>query len=316
MYSGQAAIDYLATEAGKEDPGESSHWRKFHSGFRFTGEGFEGLQGFGGSEKPYRGLSLMMHRLLQLRFRRLGTELPQFTAIDTLADEITAKQGRAYDLDVLRQSLTLAYLKKHAQKSLSSQATACVIGDGFASMTALLLASGSAGCVVLINLTKTLLVDLWYLKLWMGDAAFESSVDLITDKDSLASALEKAATHQSKGQVIAIQAFDHELLQGCPVDFAINIVSMQEMDPPIIAAYFDDLRAISAARPVVFYCCNREEKTLPDGTVTRFSAYPWRASDQILIDELCKWHQQYYEFSPPFYRPYDGPIRHRLLTLA
>ncbi len=90
---------------------------------------------------------------------------------------------------------------------------------------------------------------------------------------------------------------------------------MQEMDPLVIAAYFDDLRAIAAQREVVFYCCNRKEKTLPDGTVTRFSAYPWTPSDQILVDELCPWHQHYYALRPPFYRPYDGPIQHRLVTL-
>lgn len=316
IYSGQAAIDYLATEANKNDPGESSHWRKYHSAFRFAGDGFEGLQGFGGSGKPYRGLRWGLSRLLQRRFRRMA-ELPQFTAIDSLANEITARQGRAYDLDVLRQSLTLAFLKNHAQNILSPQATtACVIGDGFASMTTLLLASGSAGQVVLINLTKTLLVDIWYLKLWMGAEVFESSVDLVTDENSLSHALEKPATRGAMGRVIAIQASDHELLRRCPVDIALNIVSMQEMDPPVVAAYFDDLRAIASQRQLVFYCCNREEKMLPDGTVTRFAAYPWREGDQILVDELCPWHQQYYAFRPPFYRSYDGPIRHRLVIFG
>ncbi len=115
---------------------------------------------------------------------------------------------------------------------------------------------------------------------------------------------------------MAIQASHHELLKDCPVDLALNIVSMQEMDPPVIEAYFDDLRAIAARREVVFYCCNREKKTLPDGTVTCFDQYPWNESDQIIVDELCPWHQFYYVLRPPFYRPYDGPIRHRLMTLS
>ncbi|MFZ5589822.1 MAG: sugar O-methyltransferase [Pseudomonadota bacterium] len=318
MYSGQTAIDYLGTEVSKDDSGESSHWRKYHSAFRFTGGGFEGLQGFGGSEKPYRGLRFGLHRLLQRRFRRMGAEFPQFTVIDGLANEITTRQRRAYDLDVLRQALTLAFLKNHVPNALFPRATACVIGDGFASMTTLLLASGSASRIVLINLTKTLLVDIWYLKLWMGAEAFESSVDLVTDGDSLAHALAKSATNEAGegGRVVAIQASDRKLLRNCPVDVALNIASMQEMNPPVIAAYFDDMRAIASQRQLVFYCCNREEKTLPDGTVTRFAAYPWHEGDQILVDELCPWHQQYYALRPPFYRPYDGPIRHRLLTLA
>lgn len=281
MYSGQATIDYLATEVSKDDSSASSYWRKYHSAFRFTGDGFEGLQAFGRSEKPYRGLRLQLHRLLQRRFRRMGAEFPQFKAIDSLADEITTRQGRAYDADVLRHSLTLAFLKNHAPNALSSQATACVIGDGFALMTALLLASGSASRVVLINLTKTLLVDLWYLKLWMQDEAFECSVDLVTDEDGLARAFAKPATNEAGmgGRVIAIQASGHQLLRRCPVDLALNIASMQEMDLRSLHAYFDSMRAIASQRKLVFYCCNREEKTLPDSTVLRFAAYPWHEGD-------------------------------------
>ena len=314
IYSGRASIDYLANEVGKEDSGESSYWRKYHSAFRFTGDGFEGLKGFGGCGRPYRGMRLALHRLFQWRFRRMAPVSPRFKAIDRLAAEITTQQGRAYDLDVLRQALTLAFLKDHVPNALSPRATSCVIGDGFASMTALLLASRSAGRVVLINLTRTLLVDLWYLNLWLRSELFESSVDLVTDEGGLTGALAKPVPEF--GSVIAIEATHHRLLRQCPVDLTLNIASMQEMNPPVIAAYFDDLRAIAAQREVLFYCCNREQKTLPDGTVTRFSAYPWRARDRLLVDELCPWHQQYYALRPPFYRPYDGPIRHRLATLA
>ena len=91
---------------------------------------------------------------------------------------------------------------------------------------------------------------------------------------------------------------------------------MQEMDPPVIAAYFEDLRVIASQGQLFFYCCNREEKTLPDGTVTCFAGYTWHEGDQILVDELCPWNQQHYSLRPPFYRPYDGPIRHGLLIAA
>ena len=315
MYSGQAAIDFLATEISKDDSGESSHWQKYHSAFRFLGDGFEGLQGFGGNEKPHRGLRLGLTRLLQRRFRRMGETFQKFNAIDSISKEMTARQARASDLDVLRQALTLSFLHEQVPNILTPKATCCVIGDGFASMTTLLLASGSAGRVILINLTKTLLVDLWYLKLWMGAEVFESAVDLVTDEAGLSAALAKPA-NEAGGRVIAIQAVNHALLRSCPVDLALNIASMQEMNPPVTAAYFDDLRAIASRRQVKFYCCNREEKMLPDGTVSRFHEYPWQANDRVLIDELCPWHQQYYSFRPPFYRSYDGPHRHRLVIFG
>ena len=88
---------------------------------------------------------------------------------------------------------------------------------------------------------------------------------------------------------------------------------MQEMDPPVTARYFELLRR---AKTALFYCCNREEKVLPDGTVTRFAEFPWKPEDKVLFDELCPWHNSYYALLPPFYRPYDGPIRHRLVRLA
>ncbi len=73
MYSGQVAIDYLATKVGQEDSSASSHWQKYHSDFRFLGkEEFEGLYGFGGSGKPYKGLQRVMTSWLQWRFRKMG----------------------------------------------------------------------------------------------------------------------------------------------------------------------------------------------------------------------------------------------------
>jgi hypothetical protein len=313
MYSGQAAIDYLTTEVVKSDSATSSHWQKYHSSFRFTGSGFEGLQGFGGYRKPRGKFLSAAERLLQSPFRKMGGA--KFPLLDRLAYDITNKQNRAYDLDVLRQALTVSYLHDHAVGLLSEKSTGIVIGDGFGSITSLLLASRSAGRVILVNLTKTLMVDLWFLRLWMGDRVFDTSVDLVTNTEDLSTALNKS-TSAEFGRIIAIRAMDHQLLRQCSANFAVNIASMQEMDPPVIAAYFDDLRCIAGNQKLMFYCCNREEKNLPDGTITRFSDYPWTEGDEIHADELCPWHQQYYLFKPPFFRPYDGPIRHRLAVMT
>ena len=183
IYSGQAAFEYLSGEIDKEDLGASSHWRKYHSAFKFTGSGFVGLQGFGGHKKPYKKLHSVLHKFLQRRFRHMGREFPDFGKIDDLAKNIAKKQNRAYDLDILRQSLTVAFLKKYFDKHpLKSISTACVIGDGFASTTSLLLASGLVNRVILINLDKTLLVDLWYLKLTLGEQVFDHSVGLVTNE--------------------------------------------------------------------------------------------------------------------------------------
>jgi hypothetical protein len=318
VYSGMAAIEFLASQLEQVDPGSSSHWVKYHSSFQYTGDGFLGLQGFGGHAKPRGKVLGFIETLLQLKFRALA-EGKEFSVLDGLAAEIADSQNRNYDLDLLRQVLTLSFLRHRLPDLFEKRGgvVSCVIGDGFASMTSLLLASNSASRVILVNLNKTLIVDLWYLRLWMGDKLFGTNVDLVTDEDELRCALEKPIDRSDEtGRVIAIRAVDHALIQNSPIDLAINIASMQEMDPSVISEYFMDLRKTSSARPLHFYCCNRQEKVLPDGTMTRFLDYPWSVSDQIIIDELCPWHQQYYSFKPPFLRPYDGPIQHRLAILA
>lgn len=315
ILSGQAVFDYLSNEVTKGDPSASSHWQKYHSNFKFLGDGFQGLQGFGELDKSSHLVNLI-HRLLQTRFSRIRDKFSHFKEIDILAKKIARQQNRIYNLDVLRQVFALAFLKNHlSAASLCGDAKVCVIGDGFATMTTLLLASQSAGRVVLINLTKTLLVDLWYLRLWMGPDIFETSVDFVTDENGLNHAMTKTTNETGMGRLIAIQAKHHELIQKCPIELVINIASMQEMNPPVIEAYFSDLRAISERQKLFFYNCNREEKILPDGTTTRFSEYPWHAKDRIIVDELCPWYQEIYSYKPPIYRPYDGPIRHRLAIL-
>lgn len=315
IYSGDAVIGHLAGKSTESDPAASSHWRKYHADFEFTGKDFKGLQGFGGHSARSGGIA-WLHGLLQIPFRRMGAKFQTFPEIDAHARAITAKQARAYDLDVLRQVLTLAFLKQNLGGRPDASSTVAVIGDGFGSMTALLLATLSARHVILVNLTRTLLVDIWYLKLWLGADRFAKSVHLVADRSGLAEALSLAPG--DVGNVIAIEAVNHALLGECPVDTAINIASMQEMNPTTIAQYFEDLRGAGLRRSgaVEFYCCNRESKVLPDGTETQIDAYPWAEDDHVRVDALCPWHQYFYTKRPPFYHRYDGRIRHKLVSLA
>ena len=103
--------------------------------------------------------------------------MSRYAEIDNCAEGITRAQGRAHDSDVMRQSLTLALVTDRSE-AVGPEKTACVIGDGFGSMAALLLTTRSATRVVLVNLTRNLLVDLWYFKLWLGADAFHDSVHL------------------------------------------------------------------------------------------------------------------------------------------
>ncbi len=309
---GNAAIAGLAEVATKEDPEASSHWQKYHEGFQFTGAGFEGLSGFGGNLDRTLPRKIF-HGIFQTTYRRIGRTFADFARIESCADRITCAQGRVLDLDVLRQVITLSFLLSKTPDRFGTTSVVCVIGDGFASMTSLLVESGASQKVILVNLTKTLLVDLWFLKKWMGDRRFSTEVALAENETGL-----KQAISDQNIRVVAVQATSHELIRNCEIDIAINIASMQEMDLANIEAYFSDLRNSDMARTggPVFYCCNREEKNLPDGTVTRIMDYPWQPDDIVHVDEICGWHQKYYSRQFPFYHRYDGPIRHRLVKLA
>ena len=308
--SGDDAIERLAELATHEDASASSHWRKYHQHFAFDGTRFTGIEGFGGSRRRAAHRTLL-HRLLQIPYRRMGRDFEAFGRIDRLAEAVTRKQEREYDLDVLRQTLTLAYLLDHIGDRLDGTKRAIVIGDGFASMTSLLLQSGAAKQVVLVNLSKTLLVDLWYLRLLLGPD-FNARVAFVEREAEL-----EAAMQSEQVGVIAAQATDHTLIRSCTAAVAINIASMQEMNRGTVEDYFEDLRSISrtSAERLAFYCCNRVSKELPDGEVIEFSKYPWASTDTIVDDDLCPWHQKYYSAKPPFYVPYDGPIQHRLAIL-
>ncbi|MCZ8344725.1 MAG: putative sugar O-methyltransferase [Leptospira sp.] len=310
IYPENQAIQYLVNHLEDDASATSSHWQKYHRDFKVGEElDISGIIGFGGFSTEYTGLRKWAHRILQSKFRKFGYASPGFFSVDIIAAEMTKIQNRGYDLDVLRQSLTLSFLmnKLENQNWFSKDRTVAVIGDGFCSMSLLLLLTGFAKKVVLVNLSKTLLVDLIFLKKYI-DRKSGLSFALIQESPN--------NTEENSFDLVALQATRHEIIQSMPIDLFINIASMQEMDIDVISAYFQDMREVAKKQDSYFYCCNRIEKTFPDGTTVRFGDYPWSNLDQVIVDELCPWHQKYYSLKPPFYHPYDGPIQHRLIKIG
>jgi hypothetical protein len=297
---GKAALAEIARRARRVDASASSHWREMHEEFSFRDGTMSGLRGFGGALRRRGILHEWAHRLLQRPLRAHGKQFSRFPALDALQSGIALRQGRIYDLEMLRQSLTLACVLEHG----TPRDPMLVIGDGYANLTSLLLAALPESRVVLVNLAKTLLVDAVYA----GAATPGLEIALATDEESYREAIADPSI-----RVVAVCADDAELIAGAPLSWAFNVASMQEMDPPVIARYFALMRRAGVS---LFYCCNREEKRLPDGTLTRFADYPWSPSDATLLDELCPWQEYYYRLRPPFYFPYDGPVRHRVVRLA
>ncbi|MBL69325.1 MAG: sugar O-methyltransferase [Verrucomicrobiales bacterium] len=305
MNFGEDAIEQLLSEFDEPDPKASSHWEKYHQHLKINSPDSIETQGFGGNSRPYRGILKAVHWVMQRRYRRLG-EGDCFNTYDNVAKAVAKKQKRAYDLDIVRQVLTASHVQSKYLRKLPDSPLVAIIGDGFGTLASLLLGGGFTSQVVLVNLTKTLVVDLMFL------LKTDPQLQII-----LPDSREELNSDEIAGaQIIAIRAKDADWIHEFDIDVVFNVASMQEMDPEVIAEYFDEFRLIAARKSLFFYCCNREQKELPDGTVTRFRDYPWISNDEIFLDELCPWHQDYYTVFPPGFHAYDGPIRHRFVRMS
>lgn len=281
----------------------SSHWDLMHEDFSFDGENFAGLHGFEGfTVKSKNFLAPLLHKLLQTKFRNFGRDFPDWKKIYNASWHISRCYGGQYDLGMLRQALTIGLLSKTG--IIKEAEKIVIIGDGYGALTSLIHYLFPQKRIFSINLIKTLLVDCsYFLK------AFPSSkphfVNSQTDIEKFNASADKIAF---------INAESYSILPSTQAQLFVNVSSMQEMNPSIVINYFEFMRRTPGSPH--FYCCNRTDKTLPDGTKSRFDDYPWSEQDKIIIDEECPWSQEYYATRPPFFRKYDGPHQHRLVRLS
>lgn len=302
MITGNEIKHYLLSHLNDNQQGKSSHWEKYLKDFSFSDkDGFQNIMGFGGIRK--RNINHLFHTIMQIPFKlNVKSHFDISSALEN-AKYIAKKQNRILDIDMLRQVFTMSLCKKMIP-DFPQLGNHLVIGDGFGVLSSLIILGGGKK-VISINLNEVLLVDYIYTSKILS----ENRIALIEDISDLNTALDK-----NEINLIYIQADKHSILREIEINTAFNVASMQEMNPEIIRWYFDDLRNCKSLS-LFFYCCNRIEKILPDGTKTRFFDYPWCASDEILVDELCPWHQKTYSRKPPFFHNYDGPIQHRLVKM-
>ncbi len=223
------------------------------------------------------------------------------------ANEVHKESKTCLPLGALRHVLSLALIKDkiHLEQIIDP---IVVIGDGYGIMTSLLLSylSHLKVKVVVVNLTKILLIDAIFIK---KSVPF-SNICLVKNFEDYHKALK-----DSEVNVICIQADNAHLKSGGAIGLVINISSMQEMNPPIIAEYFNFIRNFPNQNSY-FYCSNRLEKILFDGTNVNYFKYPWDPKDQFIVNELCPWHKYYYNTRKlPFYFPFNGAVQHRLVLM-
>lgn len=305
LFIGQAAIHRLLAKGGEADQSASSHWRDRLKDYRVHGSKPIGYHGFGEQITHLKLHRRVGHFLMQAPYRRMGRAFDVFDHFYWIGKKVAYGQGRIFDYDMLRQVLTATCNGEHFSK-MTPGSLFCVIGDGFGSLSSVLLDGVEGSRVVLVNLTQVLAVDLINVQKVLPGV----TVALVETPQAAAQALADETI-----RLIAVRADQQELLRELPLGFVFNTVSMGEMNPRVVVNYFTTMRA-SRGDVTFFYCSNRIEKILPDGVVTRFVDYPWEDLDEIVFDELTPWHQAFYTYFPPKYHPFDGPIKHRLVKMA
>lgn len=290
-------------QTAQRSPVTSSYWEKQapFSSVKKEGDGFiVNGNGFGHFVRP-GSLKHVKHFIKSVSSRQLLSRFGVSEEIKAAGHEISRKQKRLLILDEVKQIIICDILKKHDILKQSKAIT--VIGDGYGFMSCLLRLAAPHAKIIDVNLGKILFFDMLYASKVFPD----TKMFLLQDKDDYEKALEQ-------NPMIFVEAENYEMLLGNNADLFINIASMQEMNMDVIKKYFDIIRSSTGKR--YFYSCNRVEKVLPDGSIIRFDEFPWDLNkDEIIIDELCPFYQQYPISVPPFWLPLEGPVKHRLAKL-
>jgi hypothetical protein len=291
----------LVAELQESSKAKSSHWQ-FHTESLVLSSDFRisGINGFSNRTRRFPGSYAVHKRNLKKLFpwaRRL-IESTSFS----VAKDICHTQRREVDSCVMRHVFTFELLEKYSEITFRN---VCVIGDGQANFISLALTNGFSEKLISVNLTEVLLSDLDLIEklnvLKVEDVSVGKNFDDV-----------QVFLNDDSKKLLLISAHNAAALFNAGINLFVNIASFQEMNQELIDYYFKIVKSNSA----YLYCCNRLEKQLYGGELNLFSNYPWGREAKILLDEACKWHQEFYSLrSPLLYKklPFDGKIWHRLV---
>jgi len=302
MLTDQDAMAALAAVENADEESRSSYWEYEVGNFSVAADGtINGRTTLGNASRRISPLRNAIHRILQRPLWHFASTFPELADCERLGRLIARRQNRQFTYDMLRQCFTLALLRYHLDFRSADECN-LVIGDGYGVMAALLLLHAPQRKTIIANLTKSLLLDLAYIRRAVPDV----HLALVSSWGEMTTALADDTV-----RLIAVRADDVDCIEQTAIGLAVNVVSMQEMDAPVIANYFRLLRN-NKATETAFYCCNRLHK------VTDFEDYPWLDSDRVLHNSACSWSQWSYGPRPPFWiRRQAGKklIWHRLAIL-
>jgi len=295
----------------------SSHWQYFGELFDVTmddtGE-LTRLRGEGFGVPKWHGYG---HRLIDsmcsLSIWALLPNKREVLRLRSVAKQICRRMGLDLTSDLIRQLFNLALIKRNlANADIHHQElTFLMIGDGYGVLSALTKAVFPLSTIVLVDLGKTLLFQAYYCQL-----AHPTLSHRLVEPDAT---LEHA-------DFVYCSAEQLDYLEHSEFDIAVNVASMQEMDNGTVGRYFEFLRSHLKSNNL-FYCLNRDTKTLIGGEISEFSQYPWAEGDNHLVDGDCDWYRYYFSRGAPgvglftfgrripLVNLFDGTHHHRLSVL-
>ncbi len=300
MIQGTEIRDFLAYRFHDPEQSKSSHWTALSQRASYNTEsGVTGVEGLTESSRVGKW-SQFYHDMMQRPILRTVKDKRRFREVRDSCKRISSSQGRPVDLAAVFQILPFLFVEANVPE-FGEGKVSLVIGDGRGVLSGL-IHQNTRNRIITVNLQQALLVD------YVSSRGFASDQEtvLVEEDGELANVLANEAY-----RYIMIRADNHRLIREAEVHTAFAINCLQEMNPSDVSSYFQVLRNGNSS-DTYFYCVNRVEKRLHDGTLNRFSDYPWERGDQLLADEPCPWYTKYYTSRPPFYREYDGPVVHRL----
>ena len=308
MHTNIDALKILESRLDIAEAGQSSYWQQEGDTYTINAAGaLAGAPVLGSLSTKRSIFHVAAHWILQVPFRLMIGSGGRLGRIEHFGRLIAERTGRAFTHDMLRQVLSLTLISKHINLEGRGDCN-LVIGDGFGVLTSLFLLAVPERKTIIVNLSKSLLLDLVYIQRAVPDVG----IALADNEEDVRQALSDPTI-----RLIALQADNAACATVAPIGISANVVSMQEMDPDVVSGYFRILRD-NPAKETVFYCANKLTKTLPDGTEVRFKNYPWMLEDHIFHNSACPWSQWYYSKTPPFWHYRRGKGRiiwHRLAGL-
>lgn len=214
---------------------------------------------------------------------------------------LNVKKLKSYlSYDCFRQICSLCVIRQYLRSDEKEKFNVLIIGDGYGFLASLVKSIYTEARVTLVDLGKVLLFQ-----------AVDIQAIYPRCRHILINDIEE---NNGIYDFLYVPAEDLLKIENVKYKLIINIASIGEMRYPVIEMYFDFIRK-NSSDDNLFYCCNREIKTLHGGEVVEFLKYPWLKGDNHLVDEKCSFYRYYFSVTPPFFHKFDGIFLHRLTRL-